>query len=340
MVRSKARRDAGLFRLYPTGTYDKIIVEKDNYQGLEDTMRLLTRSDFDGLACAALLKELGVIDCWTFTHPKDLQDGLVEVTNNDVLANVPYVAGAALWFDHHTSEGERLGKIDFVGASYIADSAARVIYDYYGGDDRLSHMKEMVEAVDKVDAAKLSKEEILDPAGWVLLGFIMDPRTGLGRFRNFRISNYQLMEELIEAVRTKGIDEILEMPDVKERIALYFEQDALFRGMLKKYSILDQNLIITDLRNVETIYTGNRFLIYSLYPEQNISMWIVDGKNKQNCPIAVGHSIINRTSKTNVGALLLKYGGGGHRQVGTCQVPYEDAERVIGELVAQIKKDG
>lgn len=304
-------------------------------------MRLLTRSDFDGLACGALLKELGVIDSWKFVHPKDLQDGLVEVGENDVLANVPYVKGARLWFDHHSSESERLGKnITFEGESRLADSAARVIYDYYGGKERLPHFEEMVVAVDKVDSAKLSKEEILNPCEWVLLGFIMDPRTGLGRFRDFRISNYELMENLIDACRSQTIHEILANPDVKERVALYFEQDALFREMIKKHTTTDGNAIVTDLRGVEKIYTGNRFLIYSLFPEQNISLWIVDGRGKLNCPIAVGHSVLNRNSKTNVGTLLLQYGGGGHPQVGTCQVPYDDADRVIGELLKKIKTDG
>ncbi|MGI6153303.1 MAG: exopolyphosphatase [Christensenellaceae bacterium] len=295
-------------------------------------MRLLTRSDFDGLACGALLKELGVIDSWKFVHPKDIQDGLVEVTDQDVLANIPYVPGCRLWFDHHSSEKERLGDIKFEGASYLADSAARVIYDYYGGKKRLPHFAEMVAAVDKVDSAKLSADEILRPKGWVLLGFIMDPRTGLGRFRNFRISNYELMEKLIDSCRTDTIDQILADPDVKERVELYFEQNELFMDMLKKYTHVDGNVIITDLRDVDPIYTGNRFLVYSMFPDQNISMWVVDGRGKQNCPIAVGHSVLNRTSKTDVGALLLKYGGGGHKQVGTCQVPYEDADRVIREL--------
>jgi nanoRNase/pAp phosphatase (c-di-AMP/oligoRNAs hydrolase) len=304
-------------------------------------MRLLTRSDFDGLACAALLKDLGVIDSWKFVHPKDLQDGVVEVASDDVLANVPYVPGAALWFDHHTSETARLGDdLVFEGESRPADSAARVIYEYYGGIKRMPHFEEMVQAVDKVDAAKLKAEEILNPTGWVLLGFIMDPRTGLGRFRDFRISNYQLMEKLIGEVARANIDEVLADPDVKERVELYFEQDRLFREMVAAHTTTDGNVIITDLRGVETIYTGNRFLIYSLYPEQNISLWIVDGRNKQNCPIAVGHSVINRSSKTNVGALMLKYGGGGHPQVGTCQVDYDDASRAIAEIVAQAKQDG
>ncbi|MCL2055760.1 MAG: exopolyphosphatase [Oscillospiraceae bacterium] len=304
-------------------------------------MRLLTRSDFDGLACAALLKELGVIDHWKFVHPKDIQDGLVEVSENDVLANVPYSKGCGLWFDHHSSEGERLGSdIVFEGESRIEDSAARVIYEYYGGIEKLPHFETMVKAVDKVDSAKLTSDEVLNPRDWILLGFIMDPRTGLGRFRNFRISNYELMEELIDACRSQTIEEIMENPDVKERAALYFEQDGLFREMLQKYSRTDGNVIITDLRGVEPIYTGNRFEIYSLYPQQNISMWVIDGRGKQNCPIAVGHSIANRTSGTDVGALMLKYGGGGHKTVGTCQVPYSEADRIVGELIEQMKKDG
>jgi len=303
-------------------------------------MRLLTRSDFDGLACAAVLKTLGIIDHWKFVHPKDIQDGLVEVTDNDVLANIPYVKGCKLWFDHHSSENERLGDdIEFEGESRIEDSAARVIYEYYGGKAKLPHFETMIKAVDKVDAAKLTRDEILCPEGWVLLGFIMDPRTGLGRFRNFRVSNYELMEALIDACATQNIEEILENPDVKERVILYFEQDALFKEMLSAHTKVDGNVIITDLRGAENIYTGNRFLIYSLYPEQNVSVWAVDGRDKLNCPIAVGYSVLNRTCKTDVGALMLKYGGGGHHQVGTCQVPYADADKVIGEIVSSMKAD-
>jgi nanoRNase/pAp phosphatase (c-di-AMP/oligoRNAs hydrolase) len=306
-----------------------------------DDVRLLTRSDFDGLACAALLKELGVIDRWKFVHPKDLQDGKAEIGEDDVLANVPFVKGAKLWFDHHTSESERLGEaLVFEGASYPADSAARVIYEYYGGKKKLPRFEEMVTAVDKVDSAKLTREDILSPSGWTLLGFIMDPRTGLGRFHDFRISNYELMETLIDACRRQSIDEILDSPDVKERVELYFEQDALFRAMLLKHTKTRGNAIVTDLRGVEPIYSGNRFLIYSLFPEQNISLWIVDGRNKQNCPIAVGHSVINRSAKTDVGSLLLQYGGGGHPKVGTCQVAYDEANQVIEELLLKINADG
>jgi nanoRNase/pAp phosphatase (c-di-AMP/oligoRNAs hydrolase) len=304
-------------------------------------MRLLTRSDFDGLACAAILKDQGIIDHWKFVHPKDLQDGLVDVTGDDVLANVPYVEGAAMWFDHHTSEDERVGwDTNIPGESRKEDSAARVIYEYYGGYAKMPYFEEMVKAVDLVDAGKLTREQILNPEGWVLLGFIMDPRTGLGRFREFRIPNYQLMEELISFIVSHNIEEILALPDVLERSTLYFEQDKLFREMVAAHTHTDGNVIITDLRDLTTIYTGNRFLIYSLYPEQNISIWIVDGRGKLNAPIAVGHSILNRTSQTNVGELMLKYGGGGHPQVGTCQIDYADVDQVVAEIVEKCKLDG
>ncbi|MDR0586713.1 MAG: exopolyphosphatase [Treponema sp.] len=301
-------------------------------------MRLLTRSDFDGLACGALLEYLGIIDDWKFVHPKDIQDGLVEAGPDDVLANIPYIKGCKLWFDHHYSESERIGaEAYFEGVSRLAPSCARVVYEYYGGDEKLGRFKEMVKFVDKVDSGDLDSDEILHPKGWILLGFIMDPRTGLGRFRNFTISNYDLMKQLAKACREKSIDEILALPDVQERVDLYNQQDKLFRGMIEKYARVEGRAIIVDLRGLETIQVGNRFLIYTMFPEQNISLFIVDGRNKQNCAITVGYSIINRSATVNVGSLLLKYGGGGHVQVGTCQVDYDDADRVIREIVEAVR---
>lgn len=304
-------------------------------------MRLITRSDFDGLVCGTLLKEMGIIDSWKFAHPKDLQDGLVEVNENDVLANVPYVEGCGLWFDHHSSEFERLqlaGK--YKGESRVAPSCARIIYEYYGGAERFPRFTEMMEAVDKVDSGNLTADEILNPKGWIFVGFIMDPRTGLGRFRNFRISNYQLMEELMDCCRTMTTDEILNLDDVKERIEVYNEQAELFKKMVHDYTRVEKDVIITDLRGVGTIYSGNRFMIYSLYPEQNISVWIVNGKGGKGCSCAVGHSILNRTSKVDVGSLMLKYGGGGHRVVGTCQFSDEDMDEKIPNLIKDIVNGG
>ncbi|MDR1839002.1 MAG: exopolyphosphatase [Treponema sp.] len=302
-------------------------------------MRLFTRSDFDGLACGALLSYLGLIDEWKFVHPKDIQDGLVEATDNDILANIPYIKGCKLWFDHHSSESERLGKnAYFEGVSKHAPSCARVVYEYYGGDAKLGKFAEMIHYVDKVDSGDLAPDEILDPRGWVLLGFVMDPRTGLGRFRNFTISNYDLMTTLAKACAEKSIYDILAMPDVKERLDLYFEQKSLFTDMVKKYTKAVGNVLLIDLRNVEPIYAGNRFIIYTLYPDQNISLWVVDGRNKANVAITVGHSIINRTSTVDVGSLLLSFGGGGHKQVGTCQIPYDDADKAIEEIMNKIKQ--
>lgn len=300
-------------------------------------MRLVTRSDFDGLACGALLKEAGIIDHWKFAHPKDLQDGLVEITEDDCLANVPYVKGCGLWFDHHSSEFERnelAGK--YKGESRLSPSCAHIVYDYYGGRERFPQFDDMLEAVDKVDSGNLTIDEIQNPTGWILVGFLMDPRTGLGRWRDFTISNYQLMEKLIDACRTMTTAQILELPDVKERFEVYFEQNQRFMEMVRQYTRVEKDVIITDLRGVNPIYSGNRFLIYSMYPEQNISVWIVDGKGGLGCSAAVGYSVLNRTSHVDVGSLMLKYGGGGHKAVGTCQFKDGEIEEKLPKLLDEL----
>ncbi len=299
-------------------------------------MRLVTRSDFDGLACAALLKKAGIIDHWTFAHPKDLQDGKIEITADDCLANVPYVEGCGLWFDHHSSEHERLalaGK--YKGESRIAPSCARIIYEYYGGEKTFPNLDDMMWAVDKVDSANLTIEEIQKPTGWILMGFLMDPRTGLGRWRDFTISNYALMEILIDCCLTMSIEEMLNMSDVRERVEIYWEQNDKFIDMVKSHTRVEGDVIISDLRNVYPIFSGTRFLVYGLYPEQNISVWIVSGRGGKGCSCAVGYSVVNRTSDVDVGSLMLKYGGGGHKAVGTCQ--FEDD--VMDDQIANLLKD-
>ena len=300
-------------------------------------MRLLTRSDFDGLVCAVLLKEAGIIDSYKFVHPKDVQDGKVEATENDVLANIPYIPGCGLWFDHHMSEDERLKFMyDFKGESRWEKSCARVIYDYYGGAEKFPGIEEMMIAVDKTDSGDLTVDEVLNPQGWILLSFMMDPRTGLGRYKDYRISNYQLMEELIEMCRTMKIEEILKNPDVQERVLRYNQQEALYKQMIQANSRIDGKVLIIDLRNEDEIVTGNRFVEYSLYPDVVTSVRILWGLNKQNTVFAVGHSIINRGSRVNVGSLMLKNGGGGHFQVGTCQVDNERVEEALQEVVTAL----
>ncbi len=303
-------------------------------------MRLVTRSDFDGLVCAVLIKQVESIHSIQFVHPKDLQDGKFEVTAEDILTNVPYMEGCGLWFDHHATEVERVvGKIEFKGACWVAPSAARVVYDYYGGRERFGDIDELMAAVDKADSAQFTRSEILKPAGWPLLSFIMDARTGLGRYRDYRISNYQLMEQLIDACTHLSIDEILQLPDVQERVKRYFEQDTLFRAMVTQHSRTEGSAVVTDLRDVSPIHCGNRFLIYALYPEQNISIWIVNGLKNQNCVFACGHSILNRSSRTDIGALMRRFGGGGHVVAGTCQVPHETAQETLDAILAAICQD-
>jgi nanoRNase/pAp phosphatase (c-di-AMP/oligoRNAs hydrolase) len=302
-------------------------------------MRLVTRSDFDGLGCAAILKDLGKIDDIKFVHPKDIQDGTIEITSNDILANIPYVPGCGIWFDHHSSEHERKAFGDFEGESDpTADSAARVIYNFYGGYDKFKndHLDHLIKAVDKTDSAQLTKEEILNPTGWVLLSFVMDPRTGLGRYKDYRISNYALMMDMIDYCREKTDKEILALPDIKERTDRYFKQDKLFREMLLQNSTKHDSVVLIDLRDQEEIYTGNRFLLYSLFPEQNISMQVMWGFQRQNIVITCGYSIINKSATVDVGSLMLKHGGGGHHRVGTCQVPVEKADEVIQEILEKL----
>jgi oligoribonuclease NrnB/cAMP/cGMP phosphodiesterase (DHH superfamily) len=302
-------------------------------------MRLLTRSDFDGLVCAVLLKDVGLVDDIKFVHPKDIQDGKVEVSADDLLANIPYMQGCGLWFDHHSSEAERKECGEFKGVSDpSAPSAANVIYNYYGGETRFSgdHFKILVAAADKADSADFTADEILNPKGWVLLSFIMDPRTGLGRYQDYKISNYQLMMDMIDYCSAKPVEEILAIDDVKERVQRYFEQDQLFKEMVSANTTVRDKVIVIDLRNQEEIYTGNRFVVYSLYPEQNISIQVIWGLNKQNVVITCGHSIINRTSTVDVGSLMLKYGGGGHKKVGTCQVPTDEADTILEALIQQM----
>ena len=301
-------------------------------------MRLVTRSDFDGLACAVLLKAANLIDEYKFAHPKDLQDGLVQVTQNDILANVPYVEGCGMWFDHHSSENERIGNVEYRGLSKLSPSCARVIWEYFGGHAKFSpSLDTMLEAVDKVDSGRLSIEDIKNPVGWVLLGFVMDPRTGLGRYRDYRISNYQLMLDMIEYCGTKTAEQVLAEPDVIERTERYFAQQKDFEDMIRRCARIEGKVIVLDLRNEPEIFAGNRFTMYAMYPECNVSIQVIWGLKQQNVVFTVGHSILNRTCTVDVGSLMLAHGGGGHLRVGTCQIPTEKADEALPVIIEALK---
>lgn len=306
---------------------------------MNEKYRLITRSDFDGLVCAVLLKDLDMIDDIKFVHPKDMQDGIIEVSNRDITTNLPYVEGVHLAFDHHFSETLRIkGKKDNHIIDKDAPSAARVLYDYYGGKDKFKNISyDMIEAVDKGDSANFNKNEVLEPNGWNLLNFLMDARTGLGRFREFRISNYNLMMDLIDYCKDHSIDEILELDDVKERVELYNKYSEKFKEQIKRNSKVVDNILIVNLKDEETIYPGNRFIKYALFEECNISIQVIWGLKKQNTVFTVGKSIFNKSSDKNIGEILLEYGGGGHKNAGTCQVSNDEWEEKLQEIIEKLR---
>lgn len=303
----------------------------------EAQFRLLTRSDFDGLVCAILLRQLGLIGDIKFVHPKDMQDGLIPVTETDITTNLPYVPGVHLAFDHHASESERVGRHDNLVLDPTAPSAARVVYEHYGGAERFPALSpRMLDAVDKGDSAQFSRDEVLNPDGWNLLNFITDARTGLGRFKSFRISNFQLMMDLIDYCQQFSIEEILQISDIAERVELYHEHQEPFAAQLQESATVHGNVLVNDLRRFDTIYAGNRFVKFALFPETNIAIQVMWGFQKQNTVITMGKSIFDRTSQVNVGRLMLSYQGGGHEATGTCQVRNDDADHVTSELIAAV----
>ena len=299
--------------------------------------RLVTRSDFDGLVCAMILKQKDLIDDIKFVHPKDVQDGKIELTENDITTNLPFDPRAGLVFDHHESElirNAQRANADKYIIDPDAQSAARVVYDYYGGKEGLPGIsEELMEAVDKGDSADFTLDEILNPTGWVLMNFLMDARTGLGRFHNFRISNYDLMMELIDYCVNHTVEEVLEIPDVKERVDLYFEQQELFKAQLERIAKVHDKVVVVDLRDEEVIYAGNRFYVYAMYPETEISIHVAWGFRKQNTAVMIGKSIVNRASNANIGELCLSYGGGGHKNAGTCQIDNDKVDAALPDII-------
>ncbi len=301
--------------------------------------RLVTRSDFDGLVCGMLMRELELIDEIKFVHPKDMQDGIVPITARDIITNLPYVASCHLAFDHHESETLRIG--GQLSPNHVIDpaapSAARVVYDFYGGATAFPRISpDLMHAVDRADSAQFSRDEILSPRDWVLLNFMMDSRTGLGRFRDVRISNYELMMQLIEHCRDHSIAQVIALPDVQERIDLYHAHRDLFAAQIRRCTTVHGRLAMIDLRDEDVIYAGNRFMIYALHPACDISAHVMWGARKQNTVFAIGKSILDRSSPVDVGAVCLSYGGGGHSAAGTCQVSNDRAEAVKAELVASL----
>lgn len=307
---------------------------------MSEKYRLVTRSDFDGLVCAMIFKELNMIDDIKFVHPKDMQDGIISVGGQDISTNLPYVEGIHLAFDHHESEVIRVGeKMENHIIDKDAPSAARVVYNYYGGSSKLPRIRqEIMEAVDKADSAQFTVDEILHPTGWVLLNYLMDARTGLGRFHEFRISNYDLMMELIDYCLEHSIEEILELPDVSERVKMYYAQQEKFQDQIERVHKICGDIVVLPLKNEVTIYTGNRFLVYAMYPGAKLSIHVMWGLKKQNTAVTIGKSIVNRSSDVHIGEICLKYGGGGHKNAGTCQLDNDKVDELLPRIIDELNK--
>jgi len=298
-------------------------------------MRLITRGDVDGLACSVFITSMEQIDAIRFAHPKDMQDGLIEVTQNDIVCNLPFSPGCSLWFDHHISESERDTKVkngEFRGKFGVAPSAARLIYEYYN-DPSLRKYEEFLKAVDKMDSAQLEINDVTDPEGWILLLYTLDPRTSIGDFEYYFF-------QLIDLIKTKSLKQIMKEPEVALRCEyVTSEQDELKKALIE-HGRLDGNVIVVDFRNLDYIPMGNRFLEYTLFPEGNISLRIFRGKETKKIVVASGHNIFKRDSKTNIGLLFSRYGGGGHRGAGTCQIDIDEADGKIREIIEKMKEDG
>ncbi|MGB0683314.1 MAG: exopolyphosphatase [Magnetovibrionaceae bacterium] len=305
----------------------------------EQTYRLITRADFDGIVSGVLFRELDIIDEVLFVEPKAMQDGEVQVSGRDITSNLPYVPGVHLCFDHHLSEAERLDDVPNRIIDPTAPSAARVVFNHYGGADRFPGISaDLMDAVDKADSAQYTEDEILAPTGWTFLNFLVDPRSGLGRFKDFTIPTMELMKDLMYYCRNHTIDEILHLPDVEERRHLYYEQEERAEMQSRRVAKVIDNVVVLDFRDEDVIYACNRFLVYALYPQCNVSVHILPGDGTHDRTlIAVGGSIINRTLKTEIGPLMLEYGGGGHAAAGTCQVAVADVEKTVDAIVERLK---
>jgi len=299
--------------------------------------RLITRADFDGVVCGGLLYEQGLIDDVVFAEPRELQTGTFPVKPSDITANLPYVPGVHHCFDHHASEVIRVGEKANLTIDDQAPSAARVVYEYYGGPEGFPHVsKALIHAVDKADSAQFDESEILSPDGWVLVNFILDPRTGLSQVANFSISHDQFMKDMMVYCRHHSVGEILKIPDMAERVGAFWTNEEAYEKQLRHQTRLRGNVAVVDLRKEERVHAGNRFTVYALFPECNVSVTLQPRKDSDLMTIAVGKSIVNRTSEANVGAILLEYGGGGHRAAGTCHAAQDVADKVVGELVDRL----
>lgn len=301
-------------------------------------MRLVTRGDLDGLTSAVIITMKEAVGEILLIHPQDITDRAVDIRPDDILANLPYDPRAGMWFDHHllTDSNQKPGP-DFKGRYRIAPSAARLVYEYYlekePDDPALLRLARLVDETDRLDAAQLTPDDVENPRDYILLGYTIDSRTGLGSFDEY-------FNKLVEWLKTMSIEEVLQQPEVRERIDRIRSESADFKRLLSRNSFQINNVVVTDLREIERLPAGNRFLVYTLFPEANVSLRVHWGPRDDTVIAAVGHSIFNRTCNTSVGDLMSKFGGGGHKGAGTCVLPLERAADAIDEILFELQANG
>jgi hypothetical protein len=293
-------------------------------------MRLVTRADLDGLTSAVLITDMEPIDSIELIHPQDLTDKKFEILKGDILANLPYHPNAGKWFDHHLLTESNLKPPEkFDGAYRHAPSTARIIEEYYKSP-KLKKYDALIEETDRMDSANLTLEDVLDPKGYILLGYTIDPRTGLGGFKGY----FML---LLDALKNKSIDDILQMPEVQHRVNQMRSDWLIFKRLTLENSRIDGNVVLTDFRHIEKIPIGNRFLVYTLFPDANVSVRVHWGPQRQFVAVVVGHSIFNRTCKVNIGELMSDFGGGGHVGAGAAPLKADTANADIEEIIRRLK---
>ncbi len=302
-------------------------------RGEAGAMRLVTRADLDGVTAAVLISTVEAVDSIELIHPQDITDGRFEIRPQDIMANLPYHPAAALWFDHHELTGSnRLPPVDYRGRHRIAPSVARVIYEHYR-DERLARYAALVDETDRFDSAHLTREEVLNPQGVILLGFTIDSRTGLGRFKEYFL-------QLVSWLKPLPVTEVLRQPEVVERIERMRESDLNFLSLLRAHSRREGNVLVTDFRDLDPPPVGNRFLVYTLFPDTNVSLRLQWGPGKKSVAATLGHNIFNRTSRADCGRICSDHGGGGHRGAAACLLEAATADAQAAEIVARLRREG
>ena len=291
---------------------------------LEEHVRIVTRPDFDGIVCATLIRASEPIDQpIKWAAPNDMQKGRVAITGDDIIANLPFHANCAMWFDHHYTN-----RIDqpFKGLYRIAPSAAGLVHEYYR--DRLTRdYSELITATDKIDSADLNLDEILNPENYPYIILSMTVFSD-------EPSEETYWNSLVAMLADQDVETILSQPEVHRRTQQVIQNNREYKTLLSRHTVMQGPVSITDFRDLDKMPDGNRFLVYSMFPESTVNVKIgFEDPNRARVVVKVGHSILNRNCRVNVGHLLSQFEGGGHRGAGACRFDLAKADDFIPKIV-------